>query len=127
MEDDAVGGQQAIDQIVAPGQCSEHFRRREGNVQEEVDPTVELPVAQHLGHEHQVEIVDPDLRRSIPGSVYLGQHRVGEASIDLDVARMVLGPEGGRVDQPVEQRPESPVGEPVVVPFHLLFMKRNAE
>ena len=66
--------------------------------------------AQHRGHEHQVEVVDPDAR--VRARVL--EDRVGEALVDAHVALPRLGRDAEPVAEVVEKRPQRVVADTAV-------------
>ncbi len=100
----------------APRQTHEQLHRRERDVEEEADDEVGSLVAQHLGHELQVVVVDPHDR---PVWCDLGEG-VGEALVDALVGVPVLAVVGRVAQGVVVQRPQCVVGEPLVVVLDLV-------
>ena len=92
-------------------QRGEHFRRRTGNVQEVADPVLVAARAQRLGERDQVIVVHPD---EIVGAQHLVE-LVGEMLVDAHVAGEIAARELGLIEAIVQDRPEHPVGEAVVV------------
>ena len=60
---------------------SKHFEGREGDVEEEADAGIGKPVADQLGEEEQLVVVDPD---DVVGTSVL-EDGVGEALVDAPV------------------------------------------
>eukprot|EP00959_Pyramimonas_sp_CCMP1952_P067734 1413750-Pyramimonas_sp.AAC.1 len=61
MESEQVCMQQALDDLLAPRQCSEHLGRRKWSVQEPTHIGVWLLVSEVLWNEHQVVVVHPNV------------------------------------------------------------------
>ena len=110
LEADVVGAEHAAEQLLACRQEPVDLRGRERRVQEEADREPRLARAQHRGHEHEVEVVDPDPRVGLAVS----EDRVGEALVDVDVALPCLGRDAQPVREVVEERPERVVADAVV-------------
>jgi hypothetical protein len=60
MKSDQVRSEEAIEQPLAPRQQPEDLRGGKGDVEEEADPSVGDPLAQHPRDEHELVVVDPD-------------------------------------------------------------------
>ena len=75
---------------------------------------------QHRRDEHEVEVVHPDARVGLA----VLDDRVGEALVDLDVARPRLRRDAQPVLEVVEQRPERVVAD---LPVEVLFLVRGQE
>jgi hypothetical protein len=92
-------------------------------VEKESDPCVGQLPPDHLRHEHQLIVVNPD---EIAGSIPRDR-RVGEPAIH----RLVRGP-GGRakrqpIEEVVEQRPQHAVRELLVILPHLVAREVNGD
>ena len=92
-------------------QRGEHFRRRTGNVQEIADAVPVAARAQRLGERDQVIVVHPD---EVVGPQQLVE-LVGEMLVDAHVAGEIAAREFGLIEAIVQDRPQHPVGEAVVV------------
>src|SRR5262245_45048274 len=81
LEANQVGPEQSLEDLVAPRELLEQFRRRERDVQEEADPDVRTGAPQHRRYELQLVVLHPD------GAAF--GHRTGggvrESLVDLDV------------------------------------------
>ena len=112
VEGDNICAEEAVEDLLPPGQPGEDLGWRERHVQEESDrPVGRPPPAQELGHEHQLVVVDPaQCRSSGSGDVGGGKTRV-DGAVDVPPVAVV----DGLLDQAVQERPECPVRESVVV------------
>ncbi len=117
LEAHVIGAEHAAQELLPLGQKAIHLGGREGRMQEEADREPRLAHAQHRRNEHQVEVVDPDptLRLAV------GEDRVREALVHLDVALPGLGRDAQSVGEVVEERPERVVADLVV---EVLFVGR---
>ena len=123
VEADVVAAEHAEQQVLARRQQTVDLGRRERDVQEEADLQVRPCLAQQPGHEHQVEVVDPDARALRRRS----EDRVREALVDLDVALPRAFLEVDLVDEVVEQRPDRLVGDAVVVELLVLLVEEDGD
>mmetsp|Transcript_74348 Transcript_74348/g.227475 ORF Transcript_74348/g.227475 Transcript_74348/m.227475 type:complete len:401 (+) Transcript_74348:1237-2439(+) len=108
--------QKTLYDLLPPGQRAVDLGRRERRVQEPSDVRVRLRVAEHLGHEHQVVVVDPHI---IVVLVHL-HDRLGEQLVRLLVrlplpSAALVHPAVERRHDVVEQGPQHVVGKTVVV------------
>ena len=115
LEADVVGAEHAAQELLSSGQQPVHLGRRERDVQEEPDREPGLPRAQHRRDEHEVEVVHPDARVGLA----VLDDRVGEALVDLDVARPRLRRDAQPVLEVVEERPERVVAD---LPVEVLLL-----
>ena len=60
LEADQVGPEQAFEDLVPPGELLEQLGRGEGDVQEEADPQIRPQAPQHLRHQLELVVLDPD-------------------------------------------------------------------
>ena len=60
VEADVVGAEHAAQHLGPRRQQPVDLRRRERDVEEEADREIGPPAAQRLGHEREMEVVDPD-------------------------------------------------------------------
>lgn len=60
LEADEVGGEDALEELLADGETAEYLRRGEGDVQEEADRGRGEGGAHERRHQKQVVVVDPD-------------------------------------------------------------------
>ena len=121
LEADQVGAQEPGEDLAAPRQLHEEFAGWEGDVAEEADHDVGSELAQHLGDELQLVVVDP---HGAPGRDALGDRR-GEAHVDVAVRVPPLAVEGGRADGVMVERPQGGVGEAEVELLVLLVIDRD--
>ena len=121
LEPDQIGSQQAVEDLVPPGQLEIELGGREGDVQEEPDPQVGPLLAQHLRHELELVVLHPHGR---PWCGDLGGP-VGEALVDPHVGVPPLAMELRGGDHVVVERPEGGVGETLVVLRDLLGGQRH--
>ena len=61
LEADQVRAEQPLQDLAAPGQLLEQLGGGERDVQEEADPQVGSELTQHLRHELELVVLDPDL------------------------------------------------------------------
>ncbi len=122
LEADVRRAEQSVDDLLAPRQASPDLGRRKRHVQEEGDAGIGLVGAQHPRHEHQVVVVHPQQR------VLVGElvRPVGEPLVDGAVDGPVAVVERVVLDQPVQQRPQRPVREAVVVTLDLAARQMHA-
>ncbi len=120
LEADVVGAQHAAQELLSSRQQPVHLGRRERDVQEEPDREPGRPGAQHRRDEHEVEVVHPDARVGLA----VLDDRVGEALVDLDVARPRLWRDAQPPLEVVEQRPERVVAD---LPVEVLFLVGGEE
>jgi hypothetical protein len=111
LEADQVGAEQAVEDLLAPGQLGEDAVRREGNVVEEADHEVGARVAEHPRHQLELVVVHPHGGAGRCG----GGGGLREPAVDLDVRLPPLAVVAGRRDDVVVQRPQGVVGEALVV------------
>jgi hypothetical protein len=121
VEADQVAGEQAAKQLAVPGAEPKDVVGGEGNVHEEGDPLAERELTEVFGNEHQMVVVDPD---QLSLACVLGG-QPGEALVDLLVALPVPALETGQGGKGVEERPQGPVGEAVVVEGDLAVAQQN--
>ena len=111
LEAEHVVGEERPDEQVVHRQRDQHFRGREGDVQEESHRLPGAHAAQLLAERDQVVVVHP---QQVVG-LEQGLQRVGEALVDPDVALVIVPVEAGEVDAIVKERPQRAVREAVVV------------
>ena len=111
VEADQRRAEDALEQVPARGQQAEELRRRERDVGEEPDRGAGHLAAHHLRHQHEVVVVDPD---EIPGAVF-ADDRFREGAVDGPVRLPALDLRREAIELVVEERPQDPVGEAVVV------------
>ena len=116
LEADQVAAGQAGGDLRAPRQAHEQLDRRERDVEEEPDQQIRPLVAQQLGDQLEVVVVDPD--DGVVGRDL--RQRVGEALVHRLVGRPVGGVVRGVAQGVVVQRPQRVVGEALVVVLHLV-------
>ena len=111
LEAEHIVGEERPDEHVVHGQRGQHFRRGEGDVQEEAHGLPRSHAPQLLSERDQVVVVHPDqvarLEQRLQG--------VREALVDPDVALVVVAVEAGEVGAVVKERPQGTVREAVVV------------
>ena len=121
MESDEVGAEQALDDLAPPRHLHEQLDRRERDVQEEADGEIGAQHPQHLRHQLQLVVLDPDggaLRGGLRGGL-------GETPVHLDVGVPPFTSVLRLDDHVVVQRPQSGVGEALVVVGDLLTAERH--
>ena len=118
VEGDGIGAEEPFEQLAAPGQAREDLGRREGNVEEEANRAWRAACTQELREQHQLVVVNPAHSRDV--RVGIREALVGGA-IRLPPAWL----EHRLLDEPMEERPERSVGEPVVRPFDLPTGQRH--
>jgi hypothetical protein len=101
-------------------------RSRSGRVRksssEEPYPGVRQALAQHLRQEQELVIVHPD---QVIGLVVLGDD-VGESLVHLNVGVPVAYVERHLIQEIMEEGPEDPIGEPLVVAGYLIGGEGNS-
>ena len=123
LEADEVRPEQALQDLAPPGQLGEQLGGREGDVEVEADAQVRSQVAQHLRHQLELVVLDPDRRalgRDLGGPV-------GEALVDGDVGVPPLAVELRLGHHVVVERPQRAVGEALVELGHLLGAHRHRD
>jgi hypothetical protein len=115
MEPDQVAGEHPEQDLAIPRQQAVDVIRWEGNVEEEREPQIGLPAPDGPAREHQLVVVDP---RQFGVARTRGRHP-GETVVDGHVGVPVGSLEAGAAGERMEQRPERPVREAVVVVPHL--------
>ena len=107
--------------LAAPRQLHEQFARWERDVQEEPDVDVGAELAQHLGDQLELIVVDP---HGAAGRDVLGDGR-REAHVDFAVGVPPGAVERRRADRVVIERPDRGVGEAEVELLVLLGADRD--
>ena len=115
LEAEQVRAEQALHDLLAPGQLGEDLVARERDVREMADPHVAAQRADHPGHQLQLVVVHPDGR----ALGRLGGDRVRVPAVHPDVGIPPLPVEFGWHDHVVVQRPQRGVAEALVVVPHL--------
>ena len=113
---DEVGPEHSFEKLFPPGQVSEDFKRREGDVMEVADLGIGQALPEHLRKEHQVIVVDPD---DVVRSGHF-HHGITELLVHplVDVPRLlVVVCEEAEV---VKDRPEGVVAEPIIIVFDVI-------
>ena len=90
-------------------------------MKEEADAGVGQPLPEQIRQQQQLVVVHPD---EVTRLVVLG-HDVGESLVHLHVRVPVADVERHLIEEVVEQRPEDPVGEPLVVAGDLIRGQRH--
>ena len=121
MEANEIGTQQSPKQAVTLRQGAEELLGGKWDVEEEADAGIRQPLAQKARKQEQLVVVHPD---EVTRLVLL-RHDVGESLVHLDVRFPVADVERHLIEQIVEEGPEDPVGEPLVVAGHLVGGQRN--
>ena len=93
------------------GHRRQDVRRRAGNVEEEADRIDAAARPEFAGQRHQVIVVHPDDVVVLDDRVEL----IGEQAVDAHVAALVGARIFLQVDPIVQDRPQHPVGEAVVI------------
>ena len=112
--------QQQRDELLVVGQASHHLRRRHRNVEKEADPVGVAAASQRVGDRDQVIVVHPDQVVGLDDPLELGREMI----VDPHVAGEVAPRELGEVEAEVEDRPQHPVGEAVVI-FLVVVVERS--
>ena len=113
---DHVGPEEPLQDPLPPGELGEEFDRRKRDVEEEADPEIGPHPAEHRGHQLEVVILHEHARPwgSLAGS------RFGEALIDRHVGPPPVPVKLRLLTGVVVERPESAVGETLVVVPNLI-------
>src|SRR5580704_14248375 len=124
MEADQVCAEQPIDQIARPGADSEDFRIGPWNVPENGDACIGAGFLDHSRKQREMIILRQDDRRF--DTLHFLEQRIGEAPIHLLIGKPVIRPENRTRMRDVAERPESFVGETLVIAFFLFGIKPDA-
>ena len=116
VEADEVRPEQPLHDLLAPGQLDVQLHGREGDVQEEPDPQVRTPLAEHARHQLELVVLHPD-RRALGGDLVDGR---GEPLVDPHVGLPPVPVVRRRGDDIVVERPQRVVGEALVVVLDVL-------
>jgi hypothetical protein len=100
-------------------QGGDQLARRPRHVEEEADRVLDPLPAQVAAERDQVIVLDPDQVAGLDQ----GREGLGEAAVDPRIALAERPVVGGQVDAVVEQRPQGPVGEAVVVLVDVLLLE----
>jgi hypothetical protein len=111
LEADQIVGAQLRDQPFVVRQRRENLRRRKRHVQEVADAVAMAAIAQHLGERNEMIVVHPDHIVGLEEIVQL----IGEMRIDAAVTAEIAARELGKIEPIMQDRPQHPVGEAVVV------------
>ena len=118
VEGDHVGAEEPLEHLGAPWQPREGLGSGEGDVQEERDRPPRAAAAQQVGQQHQVVVVHPaDALARLVGR--------GEGLVRAQVGAPPVALVGRLLDEPVQERPERPVREAVVVVVGLAAAERH--
>ena len=116
LEAHQVRAQQAVDDRPAPRQLGKDLRRREGDVVEEPDLQIRAGLAEQLGNQLELVVLDPD-----GGALgRMADDGVGEPPVDLPVGIPPGAVELRRGDHVVVERPQRGVGEALVEKLDVL-------
>ncbi|GIF21110.1 hypothetical protein BJ973_005437 [Actinoplanes tereljensis] len=121
LEADQIGAEHPAQQLDPAGELHEQLGRRERHVHEEADQQVGAQLAEHLRHQLQVVVLDPDGRA---GLGHLGGG-LGEPAVDRAVGLPPAAIEDRLLDGVVVERPERRVGEALVVAAQLVLGQRD--
>ena len=111
LEADQIVMDEAAEDLLVVGQRRQNVGRRAGNVEEEADRIDAAARAEFARQRHQVIVVHPDDVVVLDDRVEL----FGEQAVDAHVAALVGARIFLQVDPVVQDRPQHPVGEAVVV------------
>ena len=118
VEADQVVAEQAVEQLLLPGERPERLRVGPGDVPELGHGQGRVAPLEHPGQEPEMVILDEHERRPIPG---LLEDRVGEQLVDLAVGPPVAGVEDRPREDDVAEGPQPAVGQAVVIALLLLL------
>jgi len=90
-------------------------------VQEEPDRTAETFFAQHLRHEAELVVVNPN---EVAGARIL-RDRICVHLVDRDIRLPVFSAEGRTLSQVVEEWPQHVIGEPLIEPLKVLVRNED--
>jgi hypothetical protein len=113
VEADDVGAERPEQQVSAPRDAGEDVGRGPRGVQEQAAALLRTLTADELGHQEQVVVVHP--QQSVVVAVDRRHGSVGETLVHRGVRRPPGPLEHRLLDGVVQQRPQGPVGEAVVV------------
>ena len=111
LEADQVVMNEAADDLLVVGHRGQYIGRRAGNVEEEADRIDAAARPEFARQRHQMIVVNPD-------DVVLLDDRfelIGEQAVDAHVAALVGARIFLQIDPIVQDRPQHPVGEAVVI------------
>ena len=111
LEADQVVMDEAAEDLLVVGHRRQDVGRRAGNVEEEADRVDAAARPEFAGERHQVIVVHPDDVVVLDDRVEL----IGEQAVDAHVAALVGARIFLQVDPIVQDRPQHPVGEAVVI------------
>ena len=112
LEAEQVVAQQAVEQLLLPGEGPHDLAVRPGDVPELRDDQAGIALLEHPGEQPEVVVLDEDQGRPV---ARLLDHRVGEQGVDLAVRLPVAVIEGRPREGDVAQRPEPGVGHAEIV------------
>ena len=111
LEADQVVMDEAAEDLLVVGHRRQDVGRRAGNVEEEADRVDAAARPEFAGERHQMIVVHPDDVVVLDDRVEL----IGEQAVDAHVAALVGARIFLQVDPVVQDRPQHPVGEAVVI------------
>jgi hypothetical protein len=123
VEADQVGAEEPLEEAGPGREGAEQLLAGKRDVQEEPDPGIRDHPPEEPGDQQELVVVHPD---HVPGPVVAG-HRPGELLVGLHVGVPVGDVERDLIEEVVEEGPEHPVGEPLVVAGHLLGGERDGD
>src|SRR5712692_4918249 len=104
-------------QLLVVRQRGQDLRRRERNMQEKPDPVGMAPPPQRVRDRDQMIIMDPDQIVMRDDFFEFGRKVIIDAEISAEVAPRKLG----EVQPIMQNRPQHPIGEPVIVFLIIMF------
>jgi hypothetical protein len=121
LEPDQVRAEEPLEELPSPRELEEELGGWEGDVEEEADPQVRAPLAQHPRHELELVVVHPD-----HGALGSQRRRaLGEPPVDGHVGVPPLAVVLRLRDDVVVERPQRGVREPLVELLDLLGAQRD--
>lgn len=127
LETDEIGTEHALEEFLAHGETAKDFRRGKRDVKEEANLGIWQLLANHLGHEEQMVIVNPD----DIAALVIAHNLVGKGLVDLDIVdpgvvlvRLALGIVGNLV---VEDGPENLFAKVTVVTIEITVLADDGE
>ena len=111
LEADHVVLQQQRDELLVVGQGRQHLRRRHRDMKEEADPVGMAAAAQRVRDRDEVIVMDPDQVVGFDDLFEFGREMIVHPHVSGEIAPRELG----EIEPEMQDRPQHPVGEAVVV------------
>ena len=118
VEADQVVAEQAVEQLLLPGEGAERLRVGPGDVPELGHGQGRVPPLEHPRQEPEMVVLDEDEGRPVAG---LLEDRLGEQLVHLAVGPPVAGVEDRPREDDVAEGPQAAVGQAVIIALLLLL------